>query len=73
MSLCEKRSPVRETGKRETGEKIWSVTREERQDGEAQQQLWGGSEKRVTPGWEAAAISSPFPPENRGPGPGGGS
>lgn len=24
-----------EMGKRETGEKIWSVTREERQDGEA--------------------------------------
>lgn len=35
MSLFKEFSSFSEMGKRETGEKIWSVTREERQDGEA--------------------------------------
>ena len=35
MFLFKKFSSFFEMGKRETGEKIWSVTREERQDGEA--------------------------------------
>lgn len=60
-------------GREKRGGKIWSVTREERQDGEAQPQLWGGSKNRVSPGWEAAAILPISRPKNCGPGPAGGS
>lgn len=33
------------------GKKIWSVTREKRQDGEAEQQLWGAGEGRQLFTW----------------------
>jgi hypothetical protein len=55
-------------GKRQTGEKIWSVTREERQDGEARN--CGEAARASSPGASGGGFA-PFPPEN-GPGAGGG-
>lgn len=42
-------------------EKIWSVTREKRQDGEAEQQLWGAEAGGEFPGGPLPRLPSRFP------------
>lgn len=48
------------------GKKIWSVTREKRQDGEAEQQLWGAGEGRQEsyPGLASGSPLRPLPGPN---------
>lgn len=50
------------------GKKIWSVTREKRQDGEAEQQLWGAGEGRQEsyPGLASGSSLRPLPSPDPG-------
>lgn len=50
------------------GKKIWSVTREKRQDGEAEQQLWGAGEGRQEsyPGLASGSALRPLPSPDPG-------
>lgn len=50
------------------GKKIWSVTREKRQDGEAEQQLWGTGEGRQEsyPGLASGSSLRPLPSPDPG-------
>lgn len=50
------------------GKKIWSVTREKRQDGEAEQQLWGAGEGRQEsyPGLASDSSLRPLPSPDPG-------